>query len=117
MVGRSFVWKAVFLLAPMLLLKGCTLMPGDFQDRSHGREPRAQRESMLQTAWRGRSYNSLVEAFGAPRLVMNVPGFRQVKTSVVVYPASDTASRCIDAFTVIVRGDTEEVIVSDYFCR
>lgn len=107
----------LLILAPLLLLKGCTNMPADYRDRPIPRtEARAQRESSLQATWRGRSYNSLVEAYGAPRLMMNVPGYRQLKTSVVVYEA-DTLSRCIDAFTVVVLRDTEEIVVSDYFCR
>lgn len=93
-------------------------MPHDFFEGSATRnEPRTQREHMLQAAWRGRSYNSLLEAFGAPRMVMNVPGYRQLQTTVVVYGATDKVSRCIDAFTIVVHGETEEVVVSDYFCR
>ncbi|HEY0845936.1 MAG TPA: hypothetical protein VGE12_11250 [Noviherbaspirillum sp.] len=105
-------------MTPLLLLKGCAILPADFHDRAVSRsEPRTQRENMLQAAWRGRPYNSLVEKFGAPRMVMNVPGYRQLKTSVVVYDDSDAVSRCIDAFTVVVLHETEEVVVSDYFCR
>lgn len=118
MISRPFAWKWVLLLAPMLLLTGCTIMPQEFFEGSTARnEPRTQREHMLQAAWRGRPYNSLLEAFGAPRMVMNVPGFRRLQTTVVVYGATDKTSRCIDAFTVVVHGETEEVVVSDYFCR
>lgn len=117
MIGGSFIRKCFLLLTPLLLLKGCSVMPTDNHERLAPRsEARTQREHMLQAAWRGRTYSSLVEAFGAPKLVMNVPGYRQLKTSVVVY-GGDTPSRCIDAFTVVVVRETEEILVSDYFCR
>lgn len=117
MIGGSFTRKWLILLAPLLLLKGCAVMPTDRHERVGPRsEARTQREHMLQAAWRGRTYNALVEAFGAPKLVMNVPGYRQLKTSVIVYEG-DTPTRCVDAFTVVVVRDTEEILVSDYFCR
>lgn len=117
MISEACVARWLLLLAPLLLLKGCTNMPTDAHERISPRgEARAQRENTLQAAWRGRSYQSLVEAYGAPKLMLNVPGYRQLKTSVVVYDA-DTPSRCIDAFTVVVLRDTEEIVVSDYFCR
>lgn len=117
MISDAFVGKCLLLLAPLLLLKGCTVMPAGAHDRPLPRtEARAQRESALQAVWRGRSYNSLVEAYGAPRLLLNVPGYRQLKTSVVVYD-TDNSTRCIDAFTVVVLRDTDEIVVSDYFCR
>jgi hypothetical protein len=117
MVGRSFTWKTALMLCPILLLQSCSHTPhnrGDFQASSG---PRLQRESMLKAAWRGRPYNTLVEAFGSPKMVMNVPGYRPVATSIIVYDASDKVSKCIDAFTVVVPGENEEIIISDYFCR
>lgn len=105
------------LLIMLALLGGCALVPTGPEERRGRIEPRLQRENTLQTAWRGRSYSTLVEAFGSPKLVMNVPGYRPVKTSVVVYGSLDKVTDCIDAFTVIVHGSTGEVTVADYFCR
>lgn len=87
----------------------------------HGDNPHVvlerQRERDLQVQWRGKSYRDLIETYGAPKLVMNVPGFRPLKTSVAVYGVRDRDSHCIDAFTVVKHGTTGEWIVSDYFCR
>ena len=71
---------------------------------------------MLQAAWRGRPYTSLLEVFGSPQLVMNVPGYRQLPTSVVVFGTLDKATKCIDAFTVV-QPRNGDLTVSDYFCR
>lgn len=122
MIGRSFLWKRALLCAPvLLLLKGCALPLENLEDRpiAYGPhdEPRMQRERMLQAAWRGRPYNSLVEAFGAPKLVMNLPVYRPQKTTLVVYGSTDKVTKCIDTFTVVVLSHTEEVVVSDYSCR
>jgi len=112
---RASNWCLLLLAA--LSLDGCALFPQNSDTQLTGRrEPRQQRESLLQAAWRGRPYNNLVEAFGAPKLVMNVPGYRQMKTSVVVYGSVDKVTNCIDAFTVV-HGRTGELTVTDYFCR
>lgn len=71
----------------------------------------------MQTAWRGRPYNALLEAYGSPKMVMNVPGYRPLKTSVVVYGVVDKSTQCIDTFTVVAQGANGEQTISDYFCR
>lgn len=105
-------------LAPFL--HGCAITPDGANGL--GRQwldtaSRLKRESVLRTAWRGRPYQSLVDAFGSPRMVMTVPGYRPVRTEVVVYGTTDKTSNCIDAFTVIRPGDEDDVTVTDYFCR
>jgi hypothetical protein len=105
-------------LAP--LLHGCAIAPDG--DNGQGRYwtdtgSRLKRESMLRATWRGRPYQSLVEAFGSPRMVMTVPGYRPVRTDVVVYGTTDKVSNCIDAFTIIRPGGDDEMTVTDYFCR
>lgn len=104
-------------LAPFL--HGCTTMQDLDGYGRHGREAgsRIKRESMLRTAWRGRPYQSLVEAFGTPRMVMTVPGYRPIRTDVIVYGTIDKVSNCIDAFTIISPGSDDEMTVTDYFCR
>jgi hypothetical protein len=109
---------ALLLLAPAMLLDGCALAPSDGgRPVSSRNEPRLQRENTLQTTWRGRPYNALLEAYGSPKMIMNVPGYRPLKTSVVVYGVVDKVTQCIDAFTVVVHGINGEWTVSDYFCR
>ena len=76
-----------------------------------------QRESELQRAWEGQPYDSLLAAYGTPKLVMDVPGFRQLKTTVAVYGVNDQASNCIDAFSLIEHSQTKQLTVADYFCR
>lgn len=114
---KAYVSRAWLLLAPIVLLDGCAIAPADDAKTATYIEPRLQRESALQTTWRGRSYNALLEAYGSPRIVMNVPGYRPLKTSVVVYGVVDNATQCIDAFTVVVHGNNGELTVADYFCR
>lgn len=107
------------LLCLTPILSGCVTSP---ETDGHGRHwsesgLRLKRESTLRAAWRGRHYDSLVEAFGTPRMVMSVPGYRPIRTDVVVYGATDKTTNCIDAFTVIRPGTDDEVMVTDYFCR
>ena len=113
--GRRYV----LLLGLAPFLHGCATLPSsDGQLRQWSESgSRLKRESALRAAWRGRPYHSLLEAFGTPRMVMSVPGYRLVRTDVVVYGATDKVTNCIDAFTVIRPGSEDEVMVSDYFCR
>ena len=103
-----------WLLLP-LLLAGCAFHADG--SALNARMPQEQREFNLQAAWSGRSYEALVQAFGPPELIMDVPGFRQLRTSAVLYGVRDSASQCIDAFTVVVDSRTGEHIVTNYFCR
>jgi hypothetical protein len=109
-------------LLSAVMLGGCAVTPSDYStapetfDNSRIRLVKV-RERELQTTWRGKPYTALVEAYGAPAIVMNVPGFRPLKTSVAVYGVRDDSSRCIDAFTVVKHGITGEWTVADYFCR
>src|SRR5438128_5914 len=64
----------------------------------------SQREKGLQSTWRGRPYDALIDTYGSPALIMNVPGYRPLKTSVVVYGVLDKAANCIDAFTLVKHG-------------
>jgi hypothetical protein len=113
---------AAFSALSAVTLSGCAVAPSD--DAATPLVPDASRirfvkvrERELQTTWRGKSYTALVEAYGMPTMIMNVPGFRPLKTSVAVYDVRDNSSRCIDAFTVVKHGITGEWTVADYFCR
>lgn len=112
--------KFILLLGLAPFLHGCmTMLNTDGQQgRTWGEAAaRLKRESALRTAWRGRPYESLVAAFGTPKMVMTVPGYRPVRTDVIVYGATDKVTNCIDAFTVIRPGSEDDVMVTDYFCR
>lgn len=111
--------RVALLLGLAPFLHGCMTLPsGETQPRQWGEaSSRLKRESTLRAAWRGRPYQSLLDAFGTPRMVMSVPGYRIVRTDVIVYGPTDKVSNCIDAFTVIRPGTEDEVMVSDYFCR
>jgi len=113
------ILRALTVLAlTALLLDGCAIGPvTDTDTETEGPEPRAQRESRLQSAWRGRPYQALLETYGSPQMVMGVPGYRPLRTSVIVYGIIDRASDCIDAFTVVADGGSGEWTVADYFCR
>ena len=77
----------------------------------------AQRENSFQSTWRGRTYEALIESYGAPKMMMNVPGHRPLKTSLVVYGVIDKTANCVDAFTMVKQEQTEQWTVADYFCR
>jgi len=115
------VWRrsvsGTLLLLPALLLGGCAAPSGDDAGkRANTSGLRSLRENALQTAWSGRSYHALIEAFGSPSVVMSLPNYRSAKASIVVYGAVDKATNCIDSFTVISK-EREGEVVADYFCR
>lgn len=117
--GHSAPFPLVaMVLAPALLLEGCAFRQAeDVAGEAVQREPRAVREHRLQTMWSGRPYNTLVETYGSPKLIMSVPGYRAVRTSVAVFGVIDKASDCIDAFTIQTHFHSGEIMVADYFCR
>lgn len=110
----------LYLLAA-LLLEGCSfasMFPEEARELDS--PPRArmqvQRERGFQNTWRGRSFRDLIAYFGTPKVMMDVPGNRPLRTTVAVYGIVDRTSQCIDAFTLVqVRKD--ELQVADYFCR
>ncbi len=71
----------------------------------------------MQQIWRGRAYDVLLEAYGAPSFSMEIPGRADHHTFAVVYGIQDGLSRCIDAFTIIVDRNSKQRLVADYFCR
>jgi hypothetical protein len=101
-------------LVGALLLGACVALPFEQRDGLHASShSRDQRERSMRSSWSGRPYQELVQAYGAPRLVMNIPA-RPARFSVVVYERLDTTTDCIDAFTVV---QDNLPVVNDYFCR
>lgn len=113
-ISRGF---SLFLVAPAVIMSGCAIIyPGKGDERFKD-DALIQREKELQSMWRGKSYLSLVSAYGQPRVFMDVPGHRALKTSVAVFGIQNESVKCIDAFTIIVLEKDGENIVADYFCR
>lgn len=77
----------------------------------------SSREAQLQSNWRGKPYEALLEAFGSPPLMMNTLGYRPNKTSLVVYGVVDQSSNCVDTFSMVKNDQTGQWTVADYFCR
>lgn len=77
----------------------------------------SHRENSLQSTWRGRPYEALVEIYGEPKMTMNIVGYRPLKTSLAVYGVVDQAANCVDAFTMVKHEQTGHWTVADYFCR
>jgi hypothetical protein len=107
----------------LTLLLACTLLAGCSADlpvatpqvnRSPVGLVRDLREKQMQSTWVGQSVESLLQVFGTPGMVMDIPARRSWETAVVVYVGLDTASGCIDAFTVAYDA---EPVINDYFCR
>lgn len=102
------------LVGALLLLGACYGLPLEPRDGLHASwHSRDQRERAMKLSWNGRPYRELVQAYGAPRLVMNIPA-RPSSFSVVVFERLDSTTDCIDAFTVV-QGTLP--VVNDYFCR
>ena len=98
------------------LLAGCALPANDPNSRSIFASPKHEREKMFLTMWKGIPYDVLVEAYGVPPVSMEIPGRADEVTFAVVY-GKDGASRCIDAFTIIIDRASKERRVAGYFCR
>lgn len=113
----SFSLLAI-LFAPVLLLGGCAALEDKEEaDKRTEVGMRHSREDQLQSRWRGRSYHALLQAYGAPKMVMSVPGYRPLNTSVIVFGVIDRKTNCIDAFTVVSDNQNGDMTVADYFCR
>lgn len=115
--SRSF--RLFVYLASASLLNACSLFSDSTKSAEYSASRKvlqARREQNFQSNWRGKSYNALLENFGAPQMLMNVPGKRALPTAVAVYGVMDNLSQCIDAFT-LVSVHEGKVIIADYFCR
>jgi hypothetical protein len=114
MVPNFWFLRLPIALVGVLLLSACGELPlAQRDDRQTGAYSRDQREKAMKFSWNGRPYHELVQAYGAPRLVLNIPA-RPARFSVVVYERLDSTTDCIDAFTVV---QDEMPVVNDYFCR
>lgn len=109
--------------AALALLLGACASPMDADEaRLRASQRVAQklqlsREAQLQSNWRGKPYEALLEAYGSPQLMMNMLGYRPQKTSLVVFGVLDQSSNCVDTFTMAKNEQTGEWTVADYFCR
>jgi hypothetical protein len=114
MVPNFWSLRLPIALVGALLLGACSGLPFEQRDGLHASsQSRDLRERSMKSSWSGRPYQELVQAYGAPRLVMNIPA-RPPRFSVVVYERLDTTTDCIDAFTVV---QDATPVVNDYFCR
>lgn len=78
------------------------------------------REANMQAVWVGRSYQELVGTWGAPRMLLHIPGGHRPDEMVVVYGVRNSAVGCVDAFTVYngsTRQPNAKSEVVNYFCR
>ncbi len=117
MIVKSRILPLGLLIAPALLLEGCATSPIEHAPIGSALEPRQQREVRLQNTWRGKPYHALLEARGTPKVIMNLSGYRPLKTSIAVYDVVDKATNCIDSFTVVTQNPSGDQTISDYFCR
>jgi hypothetical protein len=96
------------------LLGGCSGMPAEPDSRHAAQHSRDLREKQMQSTWVGHPYEDLIQAFGIPNMIMNIPAYRPWKASVVVYEKQKDNAGCIDAFAVEHGG---KPVIYDYFCR
>ena len=103
-----------------LVAGGCAtgkLVSTDASSRVAAVALQSQREVKLQSTWRGRPYEALVETYGEPKMTMSILGYRPLKTSLVVYGVVDQTANCVDAFTMVKHAQTGNWTVAEYFCR
>jgi hypothetical protein len=74
---------------------------------------RHERESEMNRQWQNKPLAELLETYGKPKMVMNIPGGGMPPSFAVVY-GQDPGSGCIDAFAVSSRGDP---VIRIYHCR
>ena len=112
-------WRLHWVLQPLLVLSliSCATDNKQTNASQETRSHQLRRESTFQSAWVGKRYDSLLEAFGEPKVHLNILGYRPLKTSLAVYGVLDHSSNCVDAFTMVKLEDTGEWVVADYFCR
>jgi len=77
------------------------------------RVSRAARERQVNDAWQNHTMRELVDDWGPPRQLLDIPGGGSPPGFVLVYPR-DEGTGCIDAFAVMV-GDV--IRVRSYQCR
>ena len=115
MASRFCSWRLSLPLA-CALLGGCSGVPIVQPHSPHAVDSaRELREKEMRLTFVGHSYPNLLQALGAPGMVMSIPAFHPWNTWVVVYEGLDPASGCIDAF--VVAETRRRLMVSDYFCR
>ena len=75
--------------------------------------PRSQREAEMNRQWQNQPLAALMDAYGRPKLVMNIPGGGMPPSFAVVY-GTDPTTGCIDAFAVSAGS---QPVVRIYHCR
>ena len=96
-----------------LLAAACSTEPrmGDMPEPV--RASRAERERQINAEWQNHTLRELVERWGPPHQMLNIPGGGNPPGFVLVY-LRDEGSGCIDAFAVA-YGDVTRVRL--YQCR
>lgn len=121
-MSSLFTFGRFFILSLCIVLDGCQGMAAE-EGRMSSARPYAvrynrlaqeQRERQMKATWVNQTYQTLVETYGEPKMVMEIPAYRPWPASVAVYERLDFTSGCIDAFTVAHLGRS---IIYDYFCR
>ena len=112
-MNRGRVGHAAALALAVALLSACATLEDESKPLTL-QQSREQRELSFQREWIGRTRDDLVRNFGAPRLVMDIPGNRLPESIILVYRNRDLTGQCIDAF-VILKEEPQKV--ADYFCR
>lgn len=112
--------EAIVCIGAAILLTGCAGSLKHSREKFAAPQRSIERESALQSTWKGQPYSILVATYGPPLYVMNIPGDRPNET-VAVYGVRDNVSRCIDAFTLFHGNERtnaqNDPTVTSYFCR
>lgn len=96
-----------------LLAGGCAIDPRWAIAPDPPRASRAVRERDINGTWQNHTLRELIDEWGPPRLLLDIPGGGNPPGFVLVYPR-DAATGCIDTFAVAYGPVTR---VRIYQCR
>ena len=97
----------------LAVLAGCSPGPRWEAAPEPQRALRAERERDINAAWLNQPVRALMERWGPPRQLLDIPGGGNPPGFVLVYPR-DTASGCVDTFAAAYGPVTR---VRSYQCR
>ena len=96
-----------------LLAVGCSIDPKGADAPEPPRASRAVREQQINQQWQNHTLRELVDRWGPPRQLLDIPGGGNPPGSVIVYPR-DPATGCVDSFA-LTHGEVTRV--RSYSCR
>lgn len=105
--------RAAAAMALALLAAGCSIDPRASSAPEPLRAGRNAREQQMNAAWQAHTMRELVDTWGPPRVLLDIPGGGNPPGFVLVY-RRDPGTGCLDTFAVAYG---EVLRVRGYACR